>query len=365
MSIPSSSELVATRHGSSPAFSSSSTFVRSSRASEPWWARAISTARRRAVPRPAPSSLRAASSFSRSATRSAERRLLTNTIVELCARTSSQQLGVDRRPDRPRAWTRRPATRLERIALGLARRDGGGAGSAIDSTGTSMRRSSGLARARVDDRHLAVRARRGSGRSPRAGSGSRSGRSAGRAAGRAGARLRRSRRSSVSARCEPRLEWATAWISSTITASTPLSISRAREVSIRYSDSGVVIRMSGGLRSHRRALALGRVAGADADAHVLGADPAQRRAQVALDVVGERLQRADVDHARAAPRAGAPPSGSAAQPVERPQERRERLARAGRRREQHVLAAARSPATPAPGPASARRRPLEPRGPAG
>ena len=42
MSIPSSSEEVATRHGSSPAFSSSSTTVRSSRASEPWWARAIS-----------------------------------------------------------------------------------------------------------------------------------------------------------------------------------------------------------------------------------------------------------------------------------------------------------------------------------
>ncbi len=34
-----------------------------------------------------------------------------------------------------------------------------------------------------------------------------------------------------------------------ITASTPVSISRACEVSIRYSDSGVVIRMSGGVRS--------------------------------------------------------------------------------------------------------------------
>ena len=42
---------------------------------------------------------------------------------------------------------------------------------------------------------------------------------------------------------------ATAWISSTITASTPVSISRACEVRIRYSDSGVVIRMSGGLRA--------------------------------------------------------------------------------------------------------------------
>ena len=55
-------------------------------------------------------------------------------------------------------------------------------------------------------------------------------------------------RSSVNARWAPRFDWATAWISSTITASTPVSISRACEVMIRYSDSGVVIRMSGGLR---------------------------------------------------------------------------------------------------------------------
>ena len=41
---------------------------------------------------------------------------------------------------------------------------------------------------------------------------------------------------------------ATAWISSTMTDSTPRSISRACEVSIRYSDSGVVMRMSGGVR---------------------------------------------------------------------------------------------------------------------
>jgi hypothetical protein len=55
-------------------------------------------------------------------------------------------------------------------------------------------------------------------------------------------------RSSVSARCAPRLVEATAWISSTITVSTSVSTSRAWEVSIRYSDSGVVMRMSGGVR---------------------------------------------------------------------------------------------------------------------
>ena len=40
------------------------------------------------------------SSFSRSASRSAPRRLLTNTIVERCASIELEQLGVDRRPDR-------------------------------------------------------------------------------------------------------------------------------------------------------------------------------------------------------------------------------------------------------------------------
>ena len=65
------------------------------------------------------------------------------------------------------------------------------------------------------------------------------------------------------------------------------------------------------------ALALGRVAGADRHAHARDAlrpDPPQRRAQVALDVVGERLQRRDVHQprARARPPAGAPPSADRA-----------------------------------------------------
>ena len=109
----------------------------------------------------------------------------------------------------------------------------------------------------------------------------------------------------------------------------------ARPVSIRYSDSGVVIRMSGGWRSIALALALRRVAGPDGDRQ-LGADPAQRRAEVAVDVVGERLQRRDVDEARS--RRSGPARPAAGQPVDRPQERRQRLARAGRRRDQHVLA---------------------------
>ena len=78
MSIPSSSDEVATRHGICPAFSSSSTTSRCSRASDPWCARAISSS---------------ASSFRRSASRSASRRLLTNTIVERCCRTRSRIAG--------------------------------------------------------------------------------------------------------------------------------------------------------------------------------------------------------------------------------------------------------------------------------
>ena len=56
-------------------------------------------ARERAVVR-ARDLLARASSLRRSASRSARRRLLTNTIVERCSRTSSQDLRVDRRPDR-------------------------------------------------------------------------------------------------------------------------------------------------------------------------------------------------------------------------------------------------------------------------
>ena len=83
MSMPSSSDEVATRHGSSPDLSRSSTTSRSSRASEPWWARAISAG--------LPSS--PASSFSRTASRSAARRAFTKMIVERWARTSSSSSG--------------------------------------------------------------------------------------------------------------------------------------------------------------------------------------------------------------------------------------------------------------------------------
>ena len=64
---------------------------------------------------------------------------------------------------------------------------------------------------------------------------------------------RASNRSRLSARWLPRLVPATAWISSTMTVSTPVRVARAELVSMRYSDSGVVMRMSGGRRTGRLA----------------------------------------------------------------------------------------------------------------
>ena len=66
-----------------------------------------------------------------------------------------------------------------------------------------------------------------------------------------------SSRSRVTARWAPRLVPATACTSSTITVSTPRRLSRAWLVSIRNSDSGVVIMMSGGWVTSRRRSAAG------------------------------------------------------------------------------------------------------------
>ena len=99
-----------------------------------------------------------------------------------------------------------------------------------------------------------------------------------------------------------------AWISSTITVSIERSASRAFEVSSRYSDSGVVIRMSAGSR-WKRARSRGGVspvrtatAGTTKASPRRGATlamPGERRAQVALDVDRQRLERRHVEHAAA------------------------------------------------------------------
>jgi hypothetical protein len=113
------------------------------------------------------------------------------------------------------------------------------------------------------------------------------------------------RRSRLSARWAPRLVGASAWISSMITVCTERRVSRALEPSSRKQDSGVVTRMSAGLRAVVDA-PLRRVAGTDVNTRTSrtarsergGAvgDPDQRCTQIALDVVDQRLQRRDVEH---------------------------------------------------------------------
>ena len=136
----------------------------------------------------------------------------------------------------------------------------------------------------------------------------------------------------------PRLVGASAWISSTMIVSTPRSRSRERPASNRYSDSGVVIRIcAGSLRWRSRSLAGVSPVRTSTVIARAGAEPLQageRRAQVALDVIRQRLDRRHVDDARARPLARL-----AREPIEAPQERGERLAAAGRREHQRVVAA--------------------------
>ena len=120
------------------------------------------------------------------------------------------------------------------------------------------------------------------------------------------ARACASRRSSVSARCEPRLECGDRVdlvddhrLDAAEHLRAPRGQHQVQRLGRRHEDVGRVAQ-------HRRALALRRVARADADA-----DAARRRsraghAEVALDVVGERLQRAHVEDARALSAAPAP-----------------------------------------------------------
>ena len=101
----------------------------------------------------------------------------------------------------------------------------------------------------------------------------------------------------------------------------------------------------GRMRHERAALGGQRVAGPHADAHLghlesvgrrRAGDADERGAQVALDVDAERLQRREVHHLRARRRGIRP---RRVQPVDGPEERRERLARARRGDDQRVLAA--------------------------
>ncbi len=267
MSIPSSRLDVATTQGSRPSLSSVSIRARSLLDTEPWWARATTLpapllcpdwpitsagtgpAGAPAPPRSArPPPRRApASSFNRAHSRSATRRELQNTIDERCDSTRSRTLSstcgqIDARP----------------LAAASSDRDGAtpASSSVMSSTGTAMRSS------RFGACGGATMAA-GSGRTPsppatcpappRKEATSSAGRTVAdrpmRCAGRSRSASRRSR---LSARWAPRFVPASACTSSTITVSTPASPARACDVSTRNSDSGVVIRMSGGAEASAR-----------------------------------------------------------------------------------------------------------------
>ena len=220
MSIPSSSDEVATTHRSSPVFRPSSMAMRCWRDTLPWWARAISSP---------------ASSFNSAARRSTSPRLLQNTIVLRCAMTCSSSSGY--------------------MAGQIERRDGSSGSSpstglVMSSTGTTISTSSSLSRGAST-----MATGRASQESPvaipptRNRAISSSGRWVADSPMRWGAAVISSSRSRLSDRCEPRLEAATAWISSMMTQRTGPRISRADDVSIRYRLSGVVMSTSGGVRS--------------------------------------------------------------------------------------------------------------------
>jgi hypothetical protein len=115
--------------------------------------------------------------------------------------------------------------------------------------------------------------------------------------------------------------------------------SRALEQLLRAAGQHQVQRLRGGdedvgrLAQHLLALALRGVSCAHGDAQI-GADAAQGHAQVAVDVVGERLQRRNVDEVDAL--LGRPLL--VRESVDRPQERGQRLARAGWGTDQDMLA---------------------------
>ena len=214
--------------------------TRCSRAIDPWWARTSSSP---------------ASSLRRWARRSARRRLLQKMIVERWLRTRSRIRGMDRRPDadaRFRAGRRPARLLLERQRLAEAAQVLDGYDDLqlqrLASAGVDDRDAAALADATQEPGDRLERALRRRQPDP-----------LGRA--RPASATSRSRRSRLRARCAPRFVPAIAWTSSTMTCSTPASMSRAWLVSSRYSDSGVVIRMSGGRRASWRRSSGGGVAG--------------------------------------------------------------------------------------------------------
>ena len=127
----------------------------------------------------------------------------------------------------------------------------------------------------------------------------------------------------------------------------PSAAARARSRSAAGTATpGVVIRMSAGSRWKRARslagvspvrIAIGRHVMRDAPRGGHVRDAGERRAQVALDVHRQRLERRDVEHAAA--RVARRRRGANISAIEARQERRQRLAAAGRREDQRGLAA--------------------------
>ena len=127
------------------------------------------------------------------------------------------------------------------------------------------------------------------------------------------------------------------------------ALARLRSSAAGRATPGVVMRMSGGRRAWTPALLGRRVAGPRARREIVGSgspsagrregDPGERRPEVPLDVVGQRLERRDVqDPDVPGPLAGRRRRRVADEPVEAPQERGEGLAAAGRGVDQRVVA---------------------------
>ena len=315
--------------GRRPAFSASSISSRCSRASEPWWARTSSSP---------------ASSLSRWARRSARRRLLTKTIVLRWARMSSRIRGWmagQMLVRASRSGGRSPGLLLERDGLAEAAH-------VVD--GHDHLELERLAHAGVHDRHRSAArpppwrwagARPGSARPPPAGAAWRTGRCAAAACG-------PGRRAAPARAPGARRAWcpARAWISSTITHSTPRSASRA------CGGQDQVERLGRRDQDVRRVLPEGpplvgrRVAGAHPDPDVrLGQAQSLGRQRRGRASGARRLRSTSWTRAlsgetystrSAAERLGRRRLGH--QPVQAPQERGERLAGAGGRADQRVLA---------------------------
>ena len=344
MSMPSSRLLVATTQGSRPRLRSSSMIARCSLETEPWWALAMtvpaplvwpdwaitcaagcgaaSSARRS---RRSPPARSVAISLSRAVSRSASRRELAKTMVERCCSTRSTTCSS--------TWGQMLVARLRVAGLLVVLLGGGHVLDGHDHPQVPLL----LARGRHDldrgaaaeeARDLLERAHRRA--QPDA--------------------LRRAVEEGVEALEGDREVGAALAAGDGVHLVEDDRVDAAQRlrawlVSIRKSDSGVVIMMSGGLLvSLRRSAAdVSPERSPTARSGRLVAEPlrgvpdaGERGAQVALDVDGQRLERRDVEDAGAAGLVLGPLGGE--QGVDGVQEGAERLAAAGGRDHQRVLA---------------------------